>query len=222
MSKFFEQSDDAESFLQVFHTPGLGYDSCVQEYNKGHMPGKYHESTLAVRYIGPRYCAEMLSGVYAGNPAEARVLDLAAGTGLVGQELRKRGFCNIDAHDGAAAMVEFCKATGFYNQFFVSFVGDGNMLPIEDDTYDAVTCCGATVENHLPPSAQQELVRVIKPGGFLVNAHRANLPEIPYGKQWRAEAQKLEDEGKWTLYGRLTFRNFNKYTDGSLDIYRVN
>ncbi|KAK3755333.1 hypothetical protein RRG08_026063 [Elysia crispata] len=217
---YFEKSADAESFLQVFHTPGLGYSSCVKEYNKGNMPDKYQECTLAVDYKGPRYCAEMLTGVFIGNPAKARVLDIAAGTGLVGKELLKRGFCNVDAHDGAEAMVEFCKSLGFYKNFYVSFVGDGHRLPIKDDTYDAVTCCGATLENHLPSSAQTEFIRVIKPGGFFVNAHRANLPEIAYGQQWREDAQRLEDEGKWTLHGRLHFRNFNKYTDGSLDIYR--
>ena len=51
------------------------------EYNKGNMPDKYQECTLAVDYKGPRYCAEMLTGVFIGNPAKARVLDIAAGTG---------------------------------------------------------------------------------------------------------------------------------------------
>ena len=53
-------------------------------------------------------------------------------SGLVGQELRKRGFCNIDAHDGADAMMEYCKKTGFYKNFYVSVVGDGHRLPIKD------------------------------------------------------------------------------------------
>ncbi|GFO14254.1 Williams-Beuren syndrome chromosomal region 27 protein-like [Plakobranchus ocellatus] len=220
MSQTFKTPRDAEDFLQFFHKPGLGYNTCVEEYNKINGPGSYENSIVSLNYVGPRYCAQMLSGVMNDIP-NASVLDIAAGTGWVGQELRKRGFRKIDAHDGAAAMVDVCKKTGIYQNFFVSFVGDGHRLPVENETYDALTCCGATLENHLPPSSQAEFIRVIKPGGFFVNCYRKNLPDLDYGKKWRAEAQRLEDEGKWILYGRLTFRNFHKLTDGNVDIYQV-
>ncbi|GFO11154.1 Williams-Beuren syndrome chromosomal region 27 protein-like [Plakobranchus ocellatus] len=213
MSRTSETAEEAEQFFQAFHKPGLGYDKCVAEYNK--VVGSYTNSATAVSYRGPRYCAQMLSGLIE-DITNAQVLDIAAGTGLVGQELRKKGFTHIDAHDGAESMVEYCKNTGFYENFFVSFVGDGHRLPIKDKTYDGVTCCGATVENHLPPSAQAEFIRVIKPGGFFVNAYRATLPDCEYGKNWRAEAQKLENDGKWILYGRLAFTKFNKFTDANL------
>ncbi|GFO11156.1 Williams-Beuren syndrome chromosomal region 27 protein-like [Plakobranchus ocellatus] len=218
MSLTFKTAEEAEQFLQIFHTPGIGYNNCVAEYNKAVIG--YKNCAVAVSYRGPRYCAQMLSGIMEDR-TNARVLDIAAGTGLVGQELRKKGFTHIDAHDGAESMVEYCKNTGFYENFFVSFVGDGHQLPIEDKTYDGVTCCGATVENHLPPSAQAEFIRVIKPGGFFVNAYRSTLPDCEYGKEWRAEAQKLEDDGKWNLYGRLAFTKFNQFSDGNLDIYTI-
>ncbi|XP_059153691.1 uncharacterized protein LOC131939419 isoform X3 [Physella acuta] len=97
---------------------------------------------------------------------EAVVLDVAAGTGLVGEELHKRGFKHIHAHDGALNMIETCKQKGIYSNFIHCLIGEGKQIPTADDTYDVLAMSGGTCENHLPPSAQQEFVRVIKPGGF--------------------------------------------------------
>ncbi|GFO16984.1 Williams-Beuren syndrome chromosomal region 27 protein [Plakobranchus ocellatus] len=143
-------------------------------------------------------------------------------TGLIGEALYRRGFRNLDAHDGAQAMVDFCKKTGVFRDFFTCFVGNGHALPMNDNTYDGIACSGATVENHLPPSSQIEIARVIKPGGFFVNAYRANLyeTEVKYATEWREVAERLEKEGTWTLYGRFFFRKYNKPSSGQMDIYQ--
>ncbi|KAK3726874.1 hypothetical protein RRG08_011225 [Elysia crispata] len=87
--------------------------------------------------------------------------------GLIGKELYNRGFRNIDAHDGAAAMVDFCRTTGHYKEFYTCLVDSGHTLPIKDNRYDAISCSVATVINHLPPSTQHEIIRIIKPGGYV-------------------------------------------------------
>ncbi|RUS84960.1 hypothetical protein EGW08_007271 [Elysia chlorotica] len=220
MSIMSHDPSDFEKFILTFQEKGLGHDTCVQEYGRSTAPNMYNECALALEYKGPRYCADMLAALIS-DKENALVLDVAAGTGLVGQQMYKHGFRKIDAHDGAVAMLESCKESGVYTNFINCFVGEGHNLPIINDSYDAVTCSGGTCENHLPPSAQAEFARVIKPGGFFVNAYRSTVSDIEYGKRWESEALRLEDEGRWTFYGRLLFRKYNLYSDGYVDIYQV-
>ncbi|GFO14257.1 Williams-Beuren syndrome chromosomal region 27 protein [Plakobranchus ocellatus] len=212
---------EAENFLQFFHKPGLGYTNCVLEYNKESTVKGYKDSSTVLSYESPGFIANMLAGLIT-DMENAKILDLCAGTGYVGEALHKRGFRNLDAHDGAQAMVDHCKKTGVYQNFFKCFVGDGNTLPMKDNTYDGIGCSGATVENHLPSSAQIEIARVIKHGGFFVNSYRANLyeTEVEYATEWRELAEKLEKEGTWMLYGRFFFRKYNKMSQGQMDVYQ--
>ncbi|XP_059153690.1 methyltransferase-like protein 27 isoform X2 [Physella acuta] len=212
---------DCENFVLSFQQPGMGHDTCVQAYDKDDAVKLYAQSAVALAYRGPQYCADMAAALVGERREEAVVLDVAAGTGLVGEELHKRGFKHIHAHDGALNMIETCKQKGIYSNFIHCLIGEGKQIPTADDTYDVLAMSGGTCENHLPPSAQQEFVRVIKPGGFFVNAYRSTMPTIEYGRLWEAEAGKLEAAGKWRFYGRLMFRKYNLYSDGFVDIYQV-
>lgn len=210
---------DSENFILSFQRPGMGHTTCVQAYDKETSVKLYAECAVALAYRGPQYCADMLSALLPNK--EAVILDVAAGTGLVGGELKKRGFCNIHAHDGSLNMLDTCKQKGIYSNFIHCLLGDGSQLPVSRGTYDALVMSGGTCENHLPPSAQREFIRVIKPGGYFINAYRSTMPDIEYGKMWQAESDTLEDEKKWLFYGRLCFRKYNLFADGLVDIYQV-
>ncbi len=60
---------------------------------------QYDSALSGLAYAGPKKAASKLAAL--AMPEEERktlrVLDLAAGTGLVGEELRKRGFQNLEA-----------------------------------------------------------------------------------------------------------------------------
>ncbi len=60
---------------------------------------QYDSALSGLAYVGPEKAASKLAALV--MPEEERktlrVLDLAAGTGLVGEELRKRGFQNLEA-----------------------------------------------------------------------------------------------------------------------------
>lgn len=56
---------------------------------------------------------------------------------------------------------------------------------------------------------------------YFVNSYRANLLSSDYGKQWEEVAKKLEDNGKWKMYGRMNIKNYNVLTGGIVDIYKV-
>ncbi|XP_059153699.1 methyltransferase-like protein 27 [Physella acuta] len=211
-----------DNFVLSFQEPGLGQDACVEAYDKDDAVKHYAVSTVALAYRGPQYCADMAAAMVQDRREGALVLDVAAGTGLVGEELHKHGFKNIHALDGASQMLETCKQKGVYSDFIQCILLEGKQMPIANATYDVVAMSGATIENHLPPSSMQEFVRVIKPGGYFINCYRATIQDIEYGKEWLAEAARLEKTGKWKLYGRLNFRKYHVFSDGFVDIYQVN
>ncbi|XP_053637668.2 uncharacterized protein [Cherax quadricarinatus] len=57
---------------------------------------------------------------------QVRVLDVAAGTGLVGCHLHKKGFTNIDALEPSEGMMNILKKTGVYTLKYQEFIGTGH------------------------------------------------------------------------------------------------
>ncbi|XP_059140637.1 methyltransferase-like protein 27 [Physella acuta] len=212
---------EADNYFYGFHVPGKGIKKCIEEYEDGEKVKVYEELSLRLNYSGPLYCADLLSGLIQDR-AKALVLDVAAGTGWVGEELHKRGFRKIVAHDGAQAMLDICKEKNVYSSFICSIIDEGYKFPVKNGTYDAVTISGAVCENHLPPSCQVELIRITKPGGFIINAFRTTVLNLDYGRAWENEAKRLVSEKKWTLYGRLMAPGYSKIAEGYVDIYQVN
>ncbi|XP_059140636.1 demethylmenaquinone methyltransferase-like [Physella acuta] len=213
--------EEADNFINAFQLPGMGINQCIQEYEDAEKVKLYEKMASRLNYSGPLYCADLLSGLIQDR-ANALVLDVGAGTGFVGEELHKRGFRKIVAHDGAQAMLDICREKNVYSSFICSIVDEGYKFPVKNDTYDAVTISGAVCENHLPPSCQAEFIRITKPGGFIINVFRATVLNLDYGRAWENEAKRLVSEKKWTLYGRLMAPGFSNVVDGLVDIYQVN
>ncbi|XP_066266157.1 methyltransferase-like protein 27 isoform X1 [Branchiostoma lanceolatum] len=71
-----------------------------------------------------RCCAETLAEKLAGTDRRKfRILDVAAGTGLAGEELQKIGFTNMDAVDCSQKMLDEAKAKNIYGRLICDFVG---------------------------------------------------------------------------------------------------
>ena len=54
---------------------------------------------------------------------DARLLDAGAGTGMLGTELARRGFSNMDANDLSAGMLERARTKGIYGDCRVAMLG---------------------------------------------------------------------------------------------------
>ncbi|XP_059153698.1 uncharacterized protein LOC131939426 isoform X2 [Physella acuta] len=119
-----------DNFVLGFQEPGLGQDACVEAYDKDDAVKHYAVSTVALAYRGPQYCADMAAAMVQDRREGALVLDVAAGTGLVGEELHKHGFKNIHALDGASQMLETCKQKGVYSDFIQCILLEGKQMPI--------------------------------------------------------------------------------------------
>ncbi len=103
-------------------------------------------------------------------PRTARVLEIGCGAGFMTAALAKRGFV-IKAIDHAQTMVdltiEHAKQKGILNQISAC-TGDIHELSYEDQTFDLIIALGVIPWLHDLKKALTEIVRVAKPGGYVV------------------------------------------------------
>lgn len=98
---------------------------------------------------------------------DARVADLACGTGRIGVWLRQRGVAVIDGIDLTPEMLEGARSKGVYRALRQADVGDTGL---ESGAYDIASA--SLVDEHLPDlrPMYREAARIVRPGGWFVLA----------------------------------------------------
>ncbi|XP_046542484.1 uncharacterized protein LOC124252856 [Haliotis rubra] len=185
----------------------------------------YEKVLGKMNFTGHVQCAQSAADWFPKNRQDVYILDAAAGTGLCGDKLGSHGFRKIDALEPSEKMLEEAKKKGIYGRYFNVMLGENN-VDIESDTYDAVTISGLSimVMKKLPRKAFEELIRIVKPGGYIINATYHKI----FPKDGDAEAaifrnnmKALESQGKWTL---VELRHFTDYVcgeDGAVSVHKV-
>ena len=122
-----------------------------------------------LHYIAPAGIAQFLANALADRTA--LILDVGCGTGLVGAYLVSHGYSAIDGLDFSAEMLSQARSKQVYQTLIQ---GDLNtVLDISDQTYDAGISCGTFTHGHVEADALDEILRVLKPGGyFACTIHR--------------------------------------------------
>ncbi len=67
-------------------------------------------------YRGPHILADFCNILISDK--NARILDVGAGTGLVGEHLKKRGFFNLDALEPSRGMLEVAESKDIYRKLY--------------------------------------------------------------------------------------------------------
>ena len=99
-------------------------------------------------------------------PPDAAVLDAGAGTGLAGKCLADAGFSNMAAMDLSQGMLDEARKKNVYSSFHQMTLGE--TLGFETGQFDAIISIGVFTLGHAPVNSFDELVRVTKPGGYIV------------------------------------------------------
>ncbi|XP_046360494.2 methyltransferase-like protein 27 isoform X1 [Haliotis rufescens] len=160
----------------------------------------YVEATRILNAQGPKELAITTVERFPSNRENVRILDIAAGTGMCAEQLRKQGFKKIDALDGSEGMLEIAREKGLYDRYTLGELGD-NTLDAATDTYDAITICALneSVMKRLPIKAYEEIIRVVKKGGYIiwVSHYRVFTDADPEREDMIRHVTSLEAKGKW-------------------------
>ena len=94
------------------------------------------------------------------------ILDVGAGTGLVGECLYKTGNKEIIGVDISPEMLQQAKLKGCYSDLIEADVT--KKIPLKSNSIGAIISAGTFTYGHVGADALDELLRIIKPGGLFV------------------------------------------------------
>lgn len=161
-------------------------------------------------YPDPKYVAKQVTKISEKNrqdPSQLKVLDLACGTGLVGQYLSEQGFQNIYGIDISANMLEECSNKGVYTELDQHSLGNPEDMPEKfKNKHDFVTCAGLINNNHMDYLLFEEMLLTCKQGGYVVFAARFSY----MGKYWYDDIiQEMHNSMRWKLINTETFFKYD-------------
>jgi SAM-dependent methyltransferase len=142
-------------------------------------------------YVSPQMAVDLFTRYV---HKRARILDAGAGTGLVGDLLAKQGYRNLVAIDLSLGMLEKAREKDAYRELHRMVLGETLEFPTA--SFDAVISVGVLTLGHAPASSLDELIRVTKPGGYIVYTLR---PDVYRDHGFKKKQDALEVEGKWML-----------------------
>ncbi len=127
-------------------------------------------------------------------PKDSKILDVGAGTGLVGQCLHQEGYRDLVGIDLSEMMLEEARNKKVYRELYKMVLGE--TLFFSDGIFDAAICVGIFTFGHAPASSLDELVRITKPKGHIIFLQRSDA-NVALG--FKEKQVVLETAGRWNL-----------------------
>jgi ubiquinone/menaquinone biosynthesis C-methylase UbiE len=119
---------------------------------------------LSSNYLSPKKISSFFNK-HSRN-TDTPILDVGAGTGLVGELLYKTGNKKIIGIDISSEMLEQAKLKGCYSSLIEADIT--KKIPLKNNSIGAVVSAGTFTHGHVGADALDELLRITKPGGLFV------------------------------------------------------
>ena len=119
---------------------------------------------LYSNYLSPKKISSYFNK-YSRN-TDTPILDVGAGTGLVGEYLYKTGNKKIIGIDISSEMLEQAKLKGCYSSLIEADIT--KKIPLKNNSIGAVVSAGTFTHGHVGADSFDELLRITKPGGLFV------------------------------------------------------
>jgi len=152
---------------------------------------KYNKDMVVWNYTAPREAVSILKK-YAFNK-NFRILDAGCGTGLVGVELKKSGYSNIEGVDFSQSMLDLIPQD-IYKK--IEKIDLNKPLKFKDNMYDVLMCVGTFTYGHVKPKALDELIRITKNRGLICFTINEGIYE-EYG--FDKKIKELSDSKTWKV-----------------------
>lgn len=160
----------------------------------------YDRDVSNEEYVGPRAIAEFFTRVCQPTQQQqkdqVKILDAGCGTGLVGVVLQDMGYQTIDGFDLSDSMVEIAEQTNSYQDLKGGVDMTRKIDHYDDNQYDASLACGVFTLGHVPPESIEELIRVTRPGGYVVVSTRKSYYD---STNFQEVAEQLQSDNKVKL-----------------------
>jgi MFS family permease len=167
-------------------------DELRSEYDR--VAPAYDEELEGMGYRSPSAVANVARRLL---PTDGRILDVGAGTGLLGAQLAKAGFAHLDALDLSSSMLAEARRKRVYGELREGRLGEG--LDYETGAYDGVIASGVLTTGHAPAESLDELVRITRPGGHVIFTLRSDAGSPPGFDEKMAA---LSSASRWELVER--------------------
>jgi predicted TPR repeat methyltransferase len=196
-------------YARIYAVPGL-YEHVVQEQ---------------LRCRSPQVAAEGFLRVVARLRLEASsmtVLDVGAGTGLVGELLRRRGVGRVVGVDALPAARTACMRDrpGVYADYLVGDLASGDSAlcgALRDHGLGGLVSAGAFGGTHAPPAALVNALAVLPAGAPVALTIDEQWMETSDPDGFGCELERLVDQGDLEVAQRTRFRH--RLTTGGEPIF---
>ena len=163
----------------------------MEYYDEWGVKNKYDKDMVDWNYTGPKETVEVLKK-YAKNK-DVKIFDAGCGTGLVGLELRKFGYLNIDGADLSQKLLDLVP-NGSYRS--LEQIDLNKSLNKQNDIYDAVMCVGTFTFGHVKPPALDEFIRITKNKGLICfTINEGIYKEYGFDKK----IDELKENNSWNI-----------------------
>ena len=96
----------------------------------------------------------------------SKILDAGCGTGYVAEVLKALRYNNIVGIDYSKDMLRVAHSKKIYKKLVCESLSKKTSL--KGNQFDLVICTGVLTSGHVGPSSIKELIRLTKPGGYLI------------------------------------------------------
>ncbi len=158
------------------------YDAWADRYDEDVFQRGYMLPAITAGYVGRHV------------PANAKIVDAGAGTGIIGRVLNGMGHDDITGFDLSNGMLKIARDTGVYTELDRQVIGEP--LKYESNSFDACVSVGTFTEGHAPSSGFDEIARIVKPGGHFIVTIR---PDIYENEGYQDKVAEMTKAGKMKL-----------------------